>query len=117
MDRELRQQIAEAQARRAQVAGVTQHIVDGCAVTGVRLTVENLWRVGEWADGKEFYDPAEPGEDHPLLRAGGKMKITGYSVYTPAGKVKAEFGDLVYEEGGRFFVHHGQPVETVAVPL
>lgn len=115
MDRAIQQQIAAAQERRAQAAGVDEHVVNGRPVRGVRLTMENLFDVSEWADGKCFFDPAEPGEQHPLLRPCGTMKITGYSVFTPGGKIKAEFGDLIYEEYGKFYIHRGQPAGTAAV--
>ncbi|MEU1761157.1 hypothetical protein [Micromonospora sp. NPDC005652] len=115
MDWWMDERAVQAQAHRGDAAGAGDHVVNGRTVRGVRLSVENLPRVSEWVDGKEFFDPKSKGADPRLVR--GNLEITGYSVFTPAGKVKAEFGDLIYEERGRFFVHCARPVENVAVRL
>lgn len=77
-------------------AGVGEHVVGGRTVQGVRLTAGNLHDVWEWAESKPYYDN-RPG--------GGGLVVTGLSVYTPTGKVKAEYGDLVYRVGAAFHVH------------
>ncbi|WP_431881718.1 hypothetical protein [Micromonospora chalcea] len=115
MDQQSDLTAVRAQERRAQTAGVGDHLVNGRTVRGVRLSVENLPHVSEWADGKCFFDPKSKGADPRLVR--GNLEITGYSVFTPAGKVKAEFGDLIYEEHGRFFVRRARPIENVTVRL
>jgi hypothetical protein len=82
-------------------------------VDAVQLTTDNLWQVYEWADSKPFYGPKQDGDTrHP---------ITGLTVFTANGRVKAEFGDWVYRTGdGRFdtastgaFAFLYAPVEAV----
>lgn len=64
-------------------------------IEAVQLTPENGAAVWEWADSKPFYGPAPT--------AGGPMPITGLTVFTPTGRVKAEFGDWVYRTPGGDF--------------
>ncbi|GAA1395229.1 hypothetical protein ACFQZ4_24070 [Catellatospora coxensis] len=60
----------------------------------VQLTPENGPQVWEWADSKPFFDP--------------DGTITGLTIYTPFGRVKANFGDwIVLDPKGGFF-----PVEA-----
>lgn len=69
---------------------------DGTEV--VQLTRENGPAVWEWADSKPFYSPT----------ADGGLEVTGLNVYTPQGKVKAEFGDFItLSELGEFGVRRG----------
>jgi hypothetical protein len=66
-------------------------------IDAVQLTTNNLWAVYEWADSKPFYGPKPDGWTDPT------PPITGLTVCTPTGRVKAEFGDWVYlTPGGDF---------------
>jgi hypothetical protein len=57
----------------------------------VQLTSENGPQVWEWADSKPYYEPDKT--------------ISGLTVFTPAGRVKAEFGDwIIRTTGGAFHV-------------
>lgn len=71
----------------------------GPDVEAIQLTVENLWQVFEWADSKPFFGPKQDDDtEHP---------ITGLTVFTPDGRVKAEFGDWIVREG-RAFITRGR---------
>lgn len=73
---------------------VNQH---GAKVTAVQLTRATLPDVFEWAPGKAFWDPNPNGEG---------LRITGYTVFTPQGRHKAEFFDwIVRDQAGRFHVY------------
>jgi len=94
--------------------GLQQFTRGWFTVDAVRLTSDNLWDVFEWANSKPFYGPKQSGDQqHP---------ITGLTVFTPTGRVKAEFGDWVYRTpGGDFraypdaeFLELFTPVEAVA---
>lgn len=50
-------------------------------IEAVRLTEANGAEVWEWADSKPFYGP--------------DGKVTGLSIYTLEGRMKADFGDWV----------------------
>lgn len=65
-------------------------------IKAVQLSQDNLWHVCGWADSKPFYGPrpTEDAKDYP---------ITGLTVFTPTGRVKAEFGDWVYRTPGGDF--------------
>ncbi len=70
---------------------------DGTRV--VRLTRDNGPAVWDWADSKPFFSPTPDGSG---------LEITGLTVFTPSGRVKAEFGDSVtLDAQGQFGVRRG----------
>lgn len=76
---------------------LTQQFTRGyVTIDAAQLTEANLWHVFEWADSKPFYGP-KPNEDF------SDYPITGPTVFTPTGRVKAEFGDWVYRTPGGDF--------------
>jgi hypothetical protein len=64
-------------------------------IDAVQLTGDNINDVFEWADSKPFFSPAPA--------AGDPMPVTGLTVFTPTGRVKAEFGDWIYRTPGGDF--------------
>ncbi len=58
----------------------------GREVQAAQLTRETFAEIFEWSPGKQFFGPAPEGEPMP---------VTGYTVFTPHGRVKAEYGDWV----------------------
>lgn len=67
-------------------------------IDAVQLAPENGGQVWEWADSKPFYSPERDRN--------GQLILTGLAVFTPTGRVKAEFGDWIYQTpGGDFKVY------------
>ena len=61
-----------------------------------QLTPENLWQVFEWAESKPYHSPDPDGPG---------TVITGLTIFTPAGRAKAEYGDwVVHTRGGAWRV-------------
>ncbi len=71
-------------------------------IQAVKLTRENLWDVHEWADSKPFHGPMANPDDKDF-------PITGLTVFTPTGRVKAEFGDWVYRTPNGDFRTYPEP--------
>jgi len=69
----------------------------GVTVEAVQLTPETHNAVWEWAESKPFYSPrpADLAEDKPL-------PITGLTIFTPAGRRKANYGDWVIRRGNEW---------------
>ncbi len=69
----------------------------GVTVEAVQLTEANHNIVFEWAESKPYYDPRPHGaaEKDPL-------PISGLTIFTPAGRRKAEYGDWVIRRGGEW---------------
>ena len=79
-------------------------------IDAVQLTPENGAQVWEWADSKPFYGPA-PAE-------GPLRPVTGLTVFTPTGRVKAEFGDWIYRTpGGDFRVYEDTEFRELFTPV
>ncbi|PWR08595.1 hypothetical protein DKT68_15385 [Micromonospora acroterricola] len=60
----------------------------GLHVQAVQLTKANMRAVYEWADSKQFFEPAGPKPDDGLV-------VTGLTIFTADGRRKANFGDWV----------------------
>ncbi len=58
-------------------------------VQAVQLTEANGPQVWEWAESKPFYGPA--------VAPGQPLRVTGLTVFTLKGRVKANFGDWVWQ--------------------
>ena len=62
----------------------------------VKLTCENVYDMLEWAGSKLCYSPTSDGVvGSPVI---------GLTVFTPTGKVQAEFGDYIIQGDGQAFV-------------
>jgi hypothetical protein len=79
-------------------------------VDAVQLTPDNGAAAWEWADSKPFYGAA-PAEGEP-------MPITGLTVFTPTGRVKANFGDWIYKTpNGDFKVYEDAEFQELFQPV
>lgn len=61
-------------------------------VQAVQLTPENGGAVWEWADSKPYVEPDSIS------------RISGLTIFTPEGRIKADFGDWVIRDAaGKFY--------------
>lgn len=99
---------------------VRTYEVNGLRGEAVQLTRENVLTedrddVHEWVDGKLFFSPvgAEPEAEieTPWINSPA-LRVTGLSVFTPGGKVKANWGDwIVRTRKGHFWVVRAEDFE------
>jgi hypothetical protein len=71
------------------VIGIRPYARGNFQVDAVQLTEANGAQVWEWADSKPFYGGERDGS--------GNLIVTGLTVFTLQGRVKAEFGDWVWQ--------------------